>query len=155
MPTNTVKLLFLCTGNTCRSQMAHALSLHWAKNHGLRIAIESRGIRATNGQPTTADAVSVLAKANVPWRGHSQQLCATDLKWADLVWGMTQQHLDYAQQLGSNVAVNQQPVYQLLAGSQELADPLNCGLMEYEELLQKLQQLLPSRLQEIQNSSEA
>jgi len=146
MSTKTHKLLLLCTGNTCRSQMAHAMSQQWCQSNGLSFEIESRGIRAKPGDPTTVEVLMVLSQANINWQGTSEQLSIADLKWADDVWGMTQEHLDYAEQLGSELNLGSQPRYQLLAGTHELVDPLNCGLAAYEQLFFALQKLLPNRL---------
>ncbi|MDB9753611.1 hypothetical protein OAB29_05605 [Oceanospirillaceae bacterium] len=146
MLTKTYKILFLCTGNTCRSQMAHAMSKQWVKLQKLNVDIKSRGIRAKFGEPTTKEALLVLSKAQINWQGTSSQLLLEDLDWADLVLGMTQEHLDVAIELGAGLLQDYAPLYQLLAYQDELVDPLNCGLARYQELYDKLQVLLPKRL---------
>jgi len=150
MPTKTHKLLLLCTGNTCRSQMAHAISQQWAETNGLHFEIESRGIRAKPGNPTTAEALMVLQQAHIHWQGTSQLLLVADLQWADFVWGMTQEHLDFATQLGIELNQDNLPHFQLLAGESEIVDPLNLGLAVYEQVLGRLQRVLPNRLAAIQ-----
>ena len=129
--------------------MAHAILEQWNQSQGLSLVIQSRGIRANAGDPTTSDALMVLLAANINWQGTSQMLSVTDLEWADDVWGMTQEHLDVAMQLGSQLAVNRRPHYQLMAGEQEILDPLHCGLGAYEQLFTHLQAIIPKRLAEI------
>ena len=150
MLTKPHKLLLLCTGNTCRSQMAHAMAYQWSQTNDLNLEIESRGIRANLGDPTTPEALLVLARASINWHGTSQLLSAEDLQWADDVWGMTQEHLDFAASLGTELGVEldqeRAPNYQLLAATHELVDPLNAGLAAYEQLFCSLQELLPNRL---------
>ena len=155
MPTKTHKLLLICTGNTCRSQMAHAISHQWALLHELNLEIESRGIRAKAGEATTEEAIIVLGAANIHWQGTSQPLTAADLLWEDDLWGMTQEHLDFVTQLGADLNPDSLPCCRLLAGVDELVDPLNCGLAAYEQLFFRLQELLPKRLAAIQTPSEA
>ena len=155
MPKKTHKLLLLCTGNTCRSQMAHAISHQWSQLNGLNVEIKSRGIRANVGDATTAEAILVLSQAQIHWQGTSQLLTVADLHWADDVWGMTQEHLDCATHLGTELNQNRFPRCQLLAGADELVDPLNCGLAAYEKLFCSLQELLPKRLAAIQTPSVA
>ena len=155
MPKKTHKLLLLCTGNTCRSQMAHAMSHQWARLNGLNVEIESRGIRANAGDATTAEAILVLSQAQIHWQGTSQPLTVADLHWADDVWAMTQEHLDCATQLGSELNQDSFPRCELLAGAHELVDPLNCGLAAYEQLFYSLQELLPKRLAAIRTPSAA
>jgi protein-tyrosine-phosphatase len=159
MPTKPHKLLLLCTGNTCRSQMAHAMAYEWSQTNDLNLEIQSRGIRANLGDPTTPEAVLVLAKASINWHGTSRLLSAEDLQWADDVWGMTQEHLDFAASVGTELGVGLDqecaPNYQLLAVTHELVDPLNAGLAAYEQLFCSLQELLPNRLAAILNPSAA
>jgi protein-tyrosine-phosphatase len=155
--------------------MAHAMAQQWVLANNMSIQIVSRGIRANTGDPTTAEALLVLAEAKIQWQGTSQQLSITDLKWADDVWGMTQEHLDFAASLGADLGTElgaglgtelgtelgagldqeRAPNYQLLAATHELVDPLNAGLAAYEELFRSLQELLPNRLGAIQKPSAA
>ena len=149
MATKPHKLLLLCTGNTCRSQMAHAIAQQWSQLHGDRVALESRGIRANTGDATTEEALLVLVEANIHWQGTSQRLSIADLDWADDVWGMTQEHIQFAHDLGSQLDDHRQPHYQLLAVECELADPLDSGIEAYEVLFVTLQELIPKRLSAI------
>ena len=139
--------------------MAHAMVQQWSLTNNMSIEVVSRGIRANAGDPTTAEALLVLAEAQIQWQGTSQQLSVTDLNWADDVWGMTHEHLDFAINLGAErgATVKQQtiPNFQLLAGASELLDPLNAGLAAYEKLFCSLQELLPNRLAAIQKPLEA
>ena len=62
-PASATKVLFLCTGNSCRSQMAEG----WARNlHGGRFDISSAGIEK-HGLNTKA--VQVMAEAGVDISG--------------------------------------------------------------------------------------
>jgi arsenate reductase len=58
------KVLFLCTGNSCRSQMAEGWLRHYA---GERAAVSSAGTKPAGLNPT---AVSVMREAGVDISGH-------------------------------------------------------------------------------------
>ena len=59
IPMNMTKILFLCTGNACRSQMAEG----WARRlHGDRLEVFSAGVIAAGLDPR---AVRVMAEAGV------------------------------------------------------------------------------------------
>lgn len=61
------RILFLCTGNSCRSQMAEG----WARHlHGDKFEIESAGIEKHGLNP---NAVKVMAEAGVDISAHQSQ----------------------------------------------------------------------------------
>ena len=73
-------LLFLCTGNSCRSQMAEGWARHFA---GDRLAIHSAGIEAHGQNPL---AIAVMAEAGVDISGQqSTRLTEAMLENVDLV----------------------------------------------------------------------
>eukprot|EP01059_Diplonema_ambulator_P026871 TRINITY_DN4434_c0_g1_i1.p1 TRINITY_DN4434_c0_g1~~TRINITY_DN4434_c0_g1_i1.p1 ORF type:complete len:169 (+),score=32.21 TRINITY_DN4434_c0_g1_i1:59-508(+) len=58
----TEQLIFVCTGNTCRSVMAHYYA---AAALGLGERVGSAGVRATPGAPAATNAVLALAAQGV------------------------------------------------------------------------------------------
>jgi arsenate reductase len=59
MPASKIRILFLCTGNSCRSQMAEG----WARQlGGDRFEVQSAGIEAHGKNPR---AIAVMAEAGV------------------------------------------------------------------------------------------
>jgi arsenate reductase len=66
-----MKVLFLCTGNSCRSQMAEG----WARElHGDRLQVASAGIETHGLNP---HAVAVMAEAGVDISGHESKTLAS------------------------------------------------------------------------------
>ncbi len=74
------RILFVCTGNSCRSQMAEG----WARHHGgSRIEAASAGVRA-EGKNATAIAVMREAGVDISHQ-ESTSLVGDMLEWAHLV----------------------------------------------------------------------
>lgn len=91
----TLRLLFVCTGNTCRSPMAAALTGHLGRQLDLpfQLEVRSRGLYAVEGDPMSALAREALAERGVAAEDHrAAMLEEADLEWADLVLTMTMQH---------------------------------------------------------------
>jgi protein-tyrosine-phosphatase len=90
-----MKILFVCTGNLCRSPMAEAMLRHELQARGHpEIEVASAGTWATDGYGATADAIEVLSTRGINLRMHiSQQLIAHDVVTADLVVAMTSVHV--------------------------------------------------------------
>jgi arsenate reductase len=77
---DAVNILFLCTGNSCRSQMAEGWTRHLG---GERVAVESAGIEAHGKNPR---AIAVMTEAGV--NISQQESTIVDdamLSWADVV----------------------------------------------------------------------
>jgi len=126
--------------------MAHALAVQMVKQEDMAIDLASCGIRAQAGAATTAEAIIILAQQDINWQGTSQPLSAEDLMWADHVWVMTEEHLQFVQALAANNPPQTLPQIELLAGGDEVLDPLGLGLEIYQSLYFELVDLLPKRL---------
>lgn len=89
-----MKVLFVCTGNTCRSLMAERLLLKLAADKGLT-GWESRsaGMAAERYFPVPGGVKRMLAERGTNADGHTPQLVSRELlAWADLVAPMTSGH---------------------------------------------------------------
>jgi RpiB/LacA/LacB family sugar-phosphate isomerase len=87
-------ILFVCTGNVCRSPMAEGLFRHAVKNcQGFRVL--SAGVGAAEGQPPSSHAVRALKELGIDIsRQRSQMLTADLVENADYIFGMTHGHVD-------------------------------------------------------------
>lgn len=91
----TYNILFVCTGNTCRSPLAAVIAVRALEERGWRhVAVKSAGTAALPGASATDHAIAVAAEHGLDLSGHeSQPLTGELLDWADLVLGMSTSHL--------------------------------------------------------------
>lgn len=84
-----MNILFVCTGNTCRSPMAAAL----LKNKKPNLHIKSAGIFANENSAPNRHAVRALYEYDIQLSHKSSQVTEDLLNWADLILTMTTNHV--------------------------------------------------------------
>ena len=122
-------ILFVCSGNTCRSPMAAAVMN--AIPHRLCNA-ESAGIGAFSQDPLSEGAREVLLFTGTPvafensyLEHRSRPLCSEDMEKYDLVVGMTQKHTDWLLGYFPNHK------HKIRSFPLEIADPFGCDRTVY------------------------
>ncbi|HLS36217.1 MAG TPA: low molecular weight protein arginine phosphatase [Bacillota bacterium] len=83
-----MNILFVCTGNTCRSPMAE----HLLKHRVAHVDVQSAGIYAIDNQHANEYAEQVMEEKGIQMNHRSQSVTEDLLRWADLVLTMTAQH---------------------------------------------------------------
>ncbi|RAR42482.1 low molecular weight protein arginine phosphatase [Paenibacillus sp. MDMC362] len=89
-------ILFVCTGNTCRSPMAEGMLRKLAKQRGIPLETKSAGVSAVDGMPVSHHTESILRDQDIQERLVSKPLTANLVEWADLILTLTQSHKQYA-----------------------------------------------------------
>jgi protein-tyrosine phosphatase len=92
----TYNILFVCTGNTCRSPMAEAAARQLVEARGWsHVQVASAGTAAAPGGGASAHAVTVAAEHDLDLSGHrARHLDRATVDWADLILAMSPTHLD-------------------------------------------------------------
>ena len=84
-------VLFICTGNTCRSPMAVALLRHMASGHDLEVS--SAGTAGLVNAPANPSAIEAMQEIHVDLTSHrSASLNGDMLEEADLIFCMAERH---------------------------------------------------------------
>jgi len=88
-----VHILFICTGNTCRSPMAAFLAKSSLSARQLDWRVSSAGLHAVHGQPMADAAVNAMIRRHVVVEAHASQPLTEQLaEQADVIFTMTAGH---------------------------------------------------------------
>ena len=98
-----LRVLFICTGNTCRSPLAVGALLRDLGSERERVEVTSAGVAAWEGQPATEASVEVAAADGIDLRSHrSRRVSPQIVRAADLILVMERAHLASVLALGAD-----------------------------------------------------
>jgi RpiB/LacA/LacB family sugar-phosphate isomerase len=143
-------VLFVCTGNICRSPMAQGLFGDLIR--GRRdIEVHSAGIGAVSGQPPSPPAVEVMEELGIDIRHiRSKPLLAELVRKADFIFVMTYGHLDSILLLFPSAAEKtfllREFETDLPAMDREVSDPIGQSREVYRECRDQIRAALPRLL---------
>ncbi len=145
------RLLFVCTGNTCRSPMAQAIAERWLRRRGWDgVEIRSAGVSASPGGEASEGARVAAESGGLSLEGHVTTPLDTELvAWASLILTMGPHHADTAEALGGHGKVWM--LTDFSEGGENLGgpgvpDPFGGGAQAYLECLEELEVLVEAAL---------
>lgn len=92
-----MNVLFVCTGNTCRSPMAEEVAEDAAGRsiHYKDISFDSAGTFACEGEPASDEAIEVMSELGLDIEKHKAQQFTRELaEWADIILAMEARQIE-------------------------------------------------------------
>lgn len=137
-----MKIIFVCTGNTCRSPLAEYIMRDYCKKNKINIEVESRGLACSNGKSISENSYKALLEIGIDASLHqSQSFTLRDLFDADIIVAMTKGHKDaLIYHFNANEKVK---TFDEITGLGEINDPYCLGLDVYRECRDKIAKGIP------------
>ncbi|HUH12355.1 MAG TPA: hypothetical protein VMK65_04565 [Longimicrobiales bacterium] len=147
----TYNILFVCTGNTCRSPLAAVIADRLLRERGwTHVEVGSAGIAAGAGAGAAANALTVAREAGLDLSGHrTRSLTPELLGWADLVLAMGPSHLHAVERLGAGEKASLITEF-AREGAAGVPDPFGADLQAYRATYDALERAIGSVLDRLE-----
>ena len=142
------RVLFVCTGNICRSPTAEGVLRHLAKEAGIDVHVESAG----TGDWHVGHPPDERAQHHARSRGYdlsaqrARQVSPGDFKRFDFIVAMDRSHLRV---LEAQCPPEHRAKLQLLVAGRDVPDPYYGGAEGFERVLDMIESACKSLLQEM------
>ncbi|MGG2017413.1 low molecular weight protein arginine phosphatase [Bacillus sp. S10(2024)] len=134
------RVLFVCTGNTCRSPMAEALLRHHGNG---QFDVQSAGVFAAVGSDASSHAKSALDEKGIRVVHSSKQVTEGLLEWSDVVLTMTAGHRQLLLTHYPEISEKVHTLYEFVEGTnKDISDPFGGSLATYRATLEEIEQLM-------------
>ncbi|MBC7087762.1 MAG: low molecular weight protein arginine phosphatase [Tissierellales bacterium] len=150
-----MNVLFVCTGNTCRSPMAEALLKSKSKRLNKRINVKSRGLYAIDNDLPNKNALLVMKGIADISKHRAKSITADDMSWADYVLVMTKSQ--------KNQLLIQYPMFRnkikllseiAIGKEKDIIDPFGGSITDYKRTMEELEYYIDKFIEKIEGERE-
>ncbi|EAD5717794.1 low molecular weight protein arginine phosphatase [Listeria innocua] len=135
-----MNILFVCTGNTCRSPLAEKI----LQNMRPDLEVRSAGTRALDGVTISENSREILLQMNLPGEHAAKKITEADIDWADEIYVMTKNH---QAELKSIFPAASNKIQLISEDGTDIPDPYGGPIEQYEITYYELKSAISERFQ--------
>ncbi len=143
-------VLFVCTGNSCRSPMAEGILRSLVTDRS-DVAAVSAGTAGIDGMPATPEAIEVAAGRGIDIYGHrSRGITRPIIDDADLIFALAEHHIAEILEVEPGVRTRTYLLSEFADGTQvDVPDPIGAPRREYEAVFEQMHVYIEESLSRI------
>ncbi|QOR66522.1 low molecular weight protein arginine phosphatase [Cytobacillus suaedae] len=146
-----INILFVCTGNTCRSPMAEAIL---KRKQIPEITVKSAGVFADNTSEASINTQKVLNEEGIPSVHQSSMLTREQIDWATYIFTMTTQHKMLIAERFPDAIEKTFSLKEFVEDVQaDVVDPFGGPMNIYRQTYEELNQLIEKLIRKLNTNS--
>jgi protein-tyrosine phosphatase len=145
-------ILFVCTGNLCRSPMAAGLLRQRLLEKGLEAQhrVVSAGVWAVDDHPASSQAIAVMAERGIDITDHvAHTITASDVAEADLILAMSREHEEVIQNTWPQYSWRVHRLSEMVGKRRDVVDPYAGPIEGYRACADTLTEYIDQGLERI------
>ncbi len=146
-----MNVLFVCTGNTCRSAMAEEIAEDIGDRSSMNFKFKSAGTFACEGDPATDEAIEVMREIDLDIEKHKSSQFDKELaQWADIIFAMEAKHIEEMEAMAPEEEHKMHTLLGFAAGIEgypgeegfDIIDPYKDPIEDYRETRDQLREAI-------------
>jgi len=151
-----IKIMFVCTGNICRSAMADKMLAKRVKEENLNIEVYSSGTFAENGDYPTVEAIEAMEEYGVDLKQHrATNIRRSNIEEMDLILCATTTHKNMVLQLYPNLVGQVYTMKEYVGDTQngiDISDPWGYDLAVYRKCAAEIEKIIKKIVDKMKNA---
>jgi len=151
-----IKIMFVCTGNICRSAMADKMLAKRVEEENLNIEVYSSGTFAENGDYPTVEAIEAMEEYGVDLKQHrATNIRRSNIEEMDLILCATTTHKNMVLQLYPNLVGQVYTMKEYVGDTQngiDISDPWGYDLAVYRKCAAEIEKIIKKIVDKMKNA---